>query len=50
METPESREQVDILVRCKYLIPIVPFGIEYKDYAIAVKNQRILKICHQTEA
>ena len=50
METPESREQVDILVKCKYLIPIVPFGIEYKDYAIAVKNQRILKICPQTEA
>ena len=50
METPKSRERVDVLIKCKYLIPIVPWGAEHKDYAIAIKNQRIKKICSQIEA
>jgi 5-methylthioadenosine/S-adenosylhomocysteine deaminase len=50
METPKSRERVDVLIKCKYLIPIVPCGAEHKDYAIAIRNQRIAKICPQIEA
>ena len=50
METPKSRERVDVLIKCKYLIPIVPCYAEHKDYAIAIRNQRIAKICPQIEA
>ena len=50
MQPSKSPTEIDTLINCRWLLPIVPAGRIYENFAVAVHRQRIVAVCSQSEA
>ncbi|MDA1371192.1 MAG: TRZ/ATZ family hydrolase [Proteobacteria bacterium] len=46
----KNPQAADLIIYCKWVIPIVPSGAVLEDHAVAIKDKKIIAICSHAEA